>query len=140
MVPAAPAEVLLSLTHRADLDILVGRWSYQPDATQLPAAYAHLTREALACGCRLWLQDIRSRTLNDPQTTQWLLTEYFPQMARQLGGRLIVAYLSSPTLMEMIVSGPGYKQASAYTSEPYILEFFGTEGEALAWLEQERSR
>ncbi|HEX8426576.1 hypothetical protein [Hymenobacter sp.] len=126
--------------HRSDLDILVGRWSHQPQAAQLPAAYDQLTREVLACGCRAWLQDIRSRTLNDPHTTQWLLTEYFPQMARQLGGRLVVAYLTSPTLMELIVNGPGYRTPGAYTTEPYIIAFFDNEGEALAWLEKERDR
>ena len=139
MVPVAPG-VLLSVTHRSDLNILVGRWGYQPEPAQLPEAYALLTQEALACGCRLWLQDIRSRTLNDPHTTQWLLTDYFPHMARQLAGRLAVAYLTSPTLMELIVNGPGYKEPNAYVTEPYTIAFFGNEGEALAWLELERNR
>lgn len=140
MAAAAVPGVPLSVTHRSDLNILVGRWGYQPEPAELSGAYALLTQEALACGCRLWLQDIRSRTLNDLQTTQWLLQEYFPQMARQLGGRLAVAYLASPTLMELIVNGPSYTQPSAYTIEPYVIAFFGNEGEALAWLELERSR
>ncbi|MDF7812584.1 hypothetical protein [Hymenobacter sp. YC55] len=140
MPSAALPEVLLSVTHRSDLDILVGRWGYQPEPAELPEAYLLLTREALACGCRLWLQDIRSRTLNDPQITQWLLRDYFPQMAQQLRGRLAVAYLTSPMLMELIVNGPGYKEPSAYANEPYVIAFFGNEGEALAWLELERSR
>ncbi|UOQ66169.1 hypothetical protein [Hymenobacter volaticus] len=140
MPSAAFPEILLSITHRSDLGILVGRWSYQPEPAQLPDAYSLLTQEALACGCRLWLQDIRSRTLNDPQTTQWLLCDYFPQMAQQLRGRLAVAYLASPMLMELIVNGPGYKQPEAYVTEPYVIAFFGNEGEALAWLELERNR
>ncbi len=139
MISVIPFEVLLTITHRPDLDILVGRWSYQPEASQLSDAYARLTRQALACGCRFWLQDIRSRTLNDPHTTQWLLNEYFPEMANQLGGRLAVAYLTSPSLMESIVNGPGFKEPNGYASSPFTIAFFGTEGEALRWLEQEQS-
>ncbi|UOG74886.1 hypothetical protein MTX78_22570 [Hymenobacter tibetensis] len=139
MAATALPEVLLPTAHRADLDILVGRWSCQPEPDQLPGAYAHLTREAVASGCRFWLQDIRSRTLNDPHTTQWLLTQYFPQMASQLGGRLSVAYLTSPTLMELLVNAPGFRTPDAYATEPFVIAFFGTEGEALTWLEQQRS-
>ncbi|MBC8084486.1 MAG: hypothetical protein H7Z21_14910 [Hymenobacter sp.] len=140
MAPDAFSEDLLLLTYRTDLDIFVGRWGYQPEVSRLPAAYAQLTQEALACGCRFWLQDIRRRTFNDPQTTQWLLTEYFPQMAGWLGGHLAVAYLTSPTLMAQIVSGPGYVPPAAYADQPFGIAFFGMEGEALAWLEQQRNR
>ena len=126
---------LLQNTYRPDLDVLVGRWGYQPAPELLPAAYEQLTREALAVGCRFWLQDIRRRTLNDPETTIWLLTTYFPTMARRLGGRLFVAYLVGPSLHESIIKQPGYVSAEAYDDKPFAISFFGDEGAAIRWLQ-----
>ena len=90
---------LLTTTYRPDLGVLVSRWGFQPDPGLLPATYEQLTTDALASGCRCWLQDIRRRTLNDPAITRWLVMDYFPQMARRLGGWLHVAYLVGPALM-----------------------------------------
>ncbi|GAB3826421.1 hypothetical protein [Hymenobacter jeollabukensis] len=137
-IPAPPP--LLHTAYRADLDLLVSRWSYQPDPALLPPAYEELTAQAQACGCRFWLQDIRRRTLNDPAITRWLLTEYFPQMARRLGGRLAVAYLTGPALLEALLNGPGYLPPSAYEQQPFVVAFFGDEGEAIRWLQTEQRR
>jgi hypothetical protein len=131
---------LLPTTYRPDLDIFVGRWGYQPAAEVLPAAYERLTQAAVGSGCRFWLQDIRRRTLNDPAITNWLFTEYFPTMASRLGGRLCVAYLTGPTLLEIITNGPGYALPSAYDDKPYVVAFFGNEGDAMHWLQQEQRR
>ncbi len=133
-----PASDLLQLIYRPDLDLLVGRWSYQPDPAQLPAAYQQLTEAALGCGCSYWLQDIRRRASNDPATTQWLLTEYFPDMARRLSGRLRVAYLTGPTLLEQIMAAPAFVPVEDYAGKPYAAAFFGDEGAAVAWLQAQR--
>lgn len=127
---------LLQIHHRPDLDMLVGRWSYQPEPTELPAAYTQLSRAALAYNSRRWLQDIRRRTLNDAETSRWLLAEYFPGLVRQLGGRLTVAYLTSPTLMHIILSSPSFQPPGAYTDQPFGVAFFTDEGEAMDWLRQ----
>lgn len=127
-----PAE-LLQLTYRTDLNLLVGRWTRQPAAALLPAAYAQLSREALASNCGYWLQDIRHRVVNDPGTTDWLLTDYFPDMARRLG-RLRVAYLTSPPLLDHIITRPTFKPTEYYADKPYQVHFFGDEGAAVAWL------
>lgn len=129
---------LLHLTPRPDLGILIGRWGYQPDPVELPAAYDLLTDTVLRANCRYWLQDIRRRTLNDPRVTQWLLTEYFPDMARRLGGRLCVAYLISPTLHRLIVQAPGFVPLSAYDNQPFAVGFFGDEGAAIHWLQTQQ--
>ncbi|OON71054.1 hypothetical protein [Hymenobacter sp. CRA2] len=140
MLPSSSAPQLLRTDYRPDLGILVGRWSYQPEPAALPAVYEQLTADALACGCRYWLQDIRSRTLNDPAITQWLLTEYFPQMGPRLGGRLAVAYLTAPALLHALTTSPGYRPPSHYDGQPFALAFFGDEGEAIRWLQQEQRR
>ena len=121
---------LLDVVHRADLGILVGRWGYQPDPTALPAAYEHLMAHAHAANCRYWLQDIRRRAHNDPATTAWLLSEYFPAMAVRLGSRLCVAYLISPTLHQSIREAPEF----AEEGQPFTVALFGDEGAAVAWL------
>jgi hypothetical protein len=126
---------LLDLAHRPDLDILVGRWAYQPDPAELPAVYQQVMDVALREHARFWLQDIRRRTLNDPNTTRWLLHKYFPDMASRLGGRLFVAYLVSPALHESIISQPNYISAEAYDGKAFAISFFNDEGAAIRWLQ-----
>jgi hypothetical protein len=130
---------LLQLTQRPDLGILVGRWGYQPDPAELPAVYQQVKDVALQGRNRFWLQDIRRRTLNDPETTVWLLNTFFPDVARQLGGRLYVAYLVGPTLHETIVSRPDFIPAQAYDDKPFVISFFGDEGAAIRWLQAQQS-
>ena len=127
---------LIHFSHRADLDILVGRWGYQPEPAALPAAYERLAAAARAHGAHHWLQDIRRRTLNDPAVTQWLLAEYFPDLARPLGARLRVAYLVSPALHQHILAEPGFAPAESYADRPFAVAFFGEEGLAVDWLRQ----
>lgn len=129
---------LLDLLPRPDLGILIGRWGYQPDPAELPAAYDALTETMRRTPCCFWLQDIRRRRLNDPATTQWLLTDYFPDMARRLGGRLCVAYLVGPALHRTIVEAPGFVALSAYDGQPFAVGFFGDEGAAIEWLQAQQ--
>ena len=126
---------LLQLAYRPDLNVLVGRWGYQPTPHELSAMYQQVQELAVAHGCRFWLQDIRRRTLNDPDTTRWLLQHFFPGMARRLGGRLYVAYLVGPTLHEAIISQPGFVSAESYDGQPFAVSFFGDEGAAMQWLQ-----
>ena len=126
---------LLQMAYRPDLNILVGRWGYQPDPHELPPVYKQVQELAVEHKCRFWLQDIRRRTLNDPHTTEWLLNDFFPRMARRLGGRLFVAYLVGPTLHEAIVRQPGFVSAEAYDDKSFAISFFGDEGAAIRWLQ-----
>jgi hypothetical protein len=129
---------LLQLTYRSDLDILVGRWGYQPEPHELPPVYERVRNEALQDHSRFWLQDIRRRTLNDPHTTRWLLKTFFPAMAKKLGGRLYVAYLVGPELHQAIISQPDFVPAGAYDSMPYAIDFFRDEGAAIKWLQTQQ--
>ena len=126
---------LLELAYRPDLDVLVGRWGYQPAPHELPAVYQEVRELAVAHRCRFWLQDIRRRTLNDPDTTRWLLRNFFPEVARHLGGRLYVAYLVGPVLHGAIVQQPGYVPADSHDNKPFAMSFFGDEGAAMRWLQ-----
>lgn len=128
----------LELNHRPDLDILVGRWTQQPAADLLPLLYQQLAETAVEHGALYWLQDIRRRQFNDPATTTWLLTTYFPATARRLGGRLHIAYLASPTLLNHILTSPGYLPPAAYAAEPFSVAFFSDEGPAIQWLSHQR--
>ena len=129
------APPLLQLNHRPDLGILVGRWGYQPAPHELPAVYQRVQAIAEQEQSRFWLQDIRRRTLNDPETTLWLLNTFFPTMAQRLGGRLFVAYLVDPTLHQTILNQPGFVSAEGYDSKPFVVSFFGDEGAAIQWLQ-----
>ena len=131
---------LLELTPRPDLDILLGRWRYQPDdPAALRPCYQQLADLALATGCRFWLQDLRRRASPDQETKRWLLEEYYPGVARRLGQRLFVAYLFSPAMHRLIVEAPDYAPPEAYSSSPYALDFFGDEGAATHWLQSHQS-
>ncbi|MCI1187898.1 hypothetical protein MON38_10745 [Hymenobacter sp. DH14] len=134
MTDDAPSP-LLQLAYRPDLNILVGRWGYQPAPHELPAVYKEVQELALEHNCRFWLQDIRRRTLNDPATTRWLLQDFFPGMARRLGGRLYIAYLVGPALHDSIVNRPDYIPAEASDEQPFAVSFFGDEGAAMQWLQ-----
>ena len=125
----------LELIYRSDLNVLVGRWGYQPAPRELPAAYQQVQEKALEHNCRCWLQDIRRRSLNDPATARWLLRDFFPEMARRLGGRLYVAYLVGPALQDAIVNRPDYIPAEASDDQPFAVSFFGNEAEAMQWLQ-----
>lgn len=131
-----PDPPLLELTVRPDLDVLFGRWHYQPaTATELRPCYQRLADLALNTGCRFWLQDLRRRASTDDETKRWLLTEYYPDMARRLGQRLFVAYLFTPSIHQQILGAPDYAPPEAYDDKPYALDFFGDEGAAIRWLQ-----
>jgi hypothetical protein len=132
---------LLELTPRPDLDVLLGRWHYQPEhPAELRPCYAQLADLALATGCRFWLQDLRRRASPDQDTKRWLLDEYYPGVARRFGRRLYVAYLFSPDMHRQIVEAPDYAPAEAYLDKTYLLDFFGNEGAAIAWLQAWQAR
>ena len=129
---------LMPTTYRPDLGILVSRWTHQPPSVQLRPVYEELAQLGLQHQVRFWLQDIRHRTFNDPEVTRWLLDTYFAAMADRLGGRLHVAYLASPALLNAIIHSPDFLPAAAYKSQPFVISFFTAEGDAFGWLVAEQ--
>ena len=138
----SPPELpLLELSLRPDLDVLFGRWHYQPaDPAELLPCYERLADMALHTNCRFWLQDLRRRASPDDETKRWLLTQYYPDVARRFGKRLFVAYLFSPEMHRQIVEAPDYAPPDAYDGAPYALDFFGNEGAAVQWLQMGQLR
>ena len=132
MTDQLPTAPLLELTSRPDLGILLGRWRQQPaQPLALRRSYQQLADQALATGCRFWLPDLRRRVSPD---------EYYPDVARRLGGRLYVAYLFSPAMHRQILDAPDYAPPEAYDGAPYALNFFGDEGAAIQWLQAQQRR
>lgn len=130
---------LLELTLRPDLGVLLGRWHHQPThPAELRPRYQELADLALTTGCRFWLQDLRRRAAPDQQTKRWLLEDYYPTVAQRLGQRLFVAYLFSPAMHRQIVEAPDYAPPEAYANLPYALDFFGSEGAAIEWLQAQQ--
>lgn len=127
-----PPSTLLDLTYRPDLQILIGRWRNQPAPAELPVAYEQLRQATLTHGAHRWLQDIRRRSLNDDATTAWLVGEYFPALAGQLGQPLRIAYLVGPALHERIAAHPALATPAG---QQFTLALFGEEGAAMTWLQ-----
>ena len=141
MSPHLPDSPLLDLTLRPDLDVLFGRWLGQPaTAAELLPCYERLASVALETNCCFWLQDLRRRASTDDDTKRWLLTTYYPDVARRLGQRLYVAYLFTPAIHRHIVEAPDYAPPEAYNNAPYALDFFGDEGAAVQWLQARQRR
>lgn len=131
---------LMPTTFRSDLGVLVSRWTQQPSSAQLlRPIYDELATIALRHQAHYWLQDIRHRDLNDPEITRWLLATYFPDLAARLGQRLCVAYLANPALLGAITSAPSFVRPDAYRGSPFTIAFFSAEGDAYAWLTQEKN-
>ena len=131
-----PDSPLLELTLRPDLDVLLGRWHYQPThPAELRPCYQQLADLSFSTGCRFWLQDLRRRASPDQETKRWLLDEYYPGIAQRFGKRLFVAYLFSPEMHRQIVEAPDYAPAEDYLDKTYLLDFFGDEGAAIQWLQ-----
>ncbi|RZJ93758.1 MAG: hypothetical protein EOO60_04590 [Hymenobacter sp.] len=93
----------------AGLEVLFGRWRYQPTAAaELFLYYQQLAEMGHATNCCFWLQDLRHRTAPDDQTKQWLLTQYYPEVAQRFGQPRVVAYLCTPAMHCLVEEIPDY--------------------------------
>jgi hypothetical protein len=124
----APAD-FLELQYRPDLHLLVGRWQRPVSAAELRHGYQATLHAAQEVGCPFWQLDIRGRQAPDAPNTQWLLEEFVPQLAAQLGGRACLGYLLRPSHLVPGMTAP--KADSAV-----CVAFFSEEGPLTAWLTQ----
>ena len=86
----------LECLHRPETGKIVVRWLREVIPAEMRTSYEYLLAEAQGLGSRLWLLDIRWRNNEDPQTAQWLIDYYMPQLAGLFGGPSFLAYLLSP--------------------------------------------
>ena len=119
----------LDLQYRPDLHLLVGRWQRPVSDAELRQGYHATLRAAQEVDCPFWQLDIRGRQAPAAPTTQWLMQDFVPQLAGQLGGRACLGYLLRPSHLL-----PG--MATAAADSPVCVAFFSEEGPLTAWLTQ----
>lgn len=91
-VPPAVAG-FLAFHYRPELGTLLGRWLRPVSPRELQQGYVAL---AAAHGTRYWLLDLRARGPASEDDTHWVLTEFVPGLAEQLGRRVYLAFLVAP--------------------------------------------
>jgi hypothetical protein len=118
----------LDLQYRADLNLLVGRWQRTVSDAELRQGYYATLRAAQEVGCPFWQLDIRGRQAPQSHNTQWLMQEFVPQLATQLGGACL-GYLLRPSHLVPGLAAPAADSA-------VCMAFFSEEGPLTAWLTQ----
>jgi hypothetical protein len=119
----------LDLQYRPDLNLLVGRWQRAVSDSELRQGYHTTLRAAQEVGCPFWQLDIRGRQAPQAHNTQWLMQEFVPQLAAQLGGRACLGYLLRPSHLVPSLAAPTVDSA-------VCVAFFSEEGPLTAWLMQ----
>ncbi len=127
----------LQLTYRPDLDLLTGRWFADSPLPELREEYAAVLAAGLAHGTTRWLLDVRRRDLPSEEAANWVSFEWLPRAAAACTQPLRLAYLVSALRAEAVRSD-GRLLASVHEAldlpQPYVLQLFRDEGEAVAWL------
>ena len=137
--PSASSEYL-HIVYRADLEVLVGRWMRQISTADLRAGYQDLLEAAAHYGCRQWLIDGRRRNRSHADDAQWMMDEYFPQLAAQLGNGVSLAYLFTPTHLLELEADTLLPPLSYFEERPYQVQRFIEEQMAMRWLALEQHR
>lgn len=129
----------LQVAYRPDSGLLVGRWLSSVTEEQLREGYETMRMAARQHQCHYWLMDARRRTdrrLNGPE---WVVTTFLPQLQRELGGPLRVAFLVLPNHLQEVEADPNRTDPCGDTSGPFQFARFIDEGSATAWLSQKNT-
>lgn len=130
-----PSPEYLALSYRVDLDLLVGRWMGQPTLTELQEGYNLLLNTAAPRRCLRWLIDSRRRDPTSQLGISWVVNSFYPQLASRLEGRVLIAFLLSPTHLSMLEKDASLTPLSALNMPTYQIGRFMEEGAAIAWLD-----
>lgn len=133
IVPLAAPD-FLELQYRADLRVLLGRWTRPIALEESRQGYARMLEAARKYEARFWLLDIRRRPHVDNANVEWLLTSYYPQLPAALGGTVYLAYLLAPELRRELTDGGLVPSDEEYQGRPFQMGKFIVEQEATAWL------
>lgn len=127
-VSAAVAEYL-AIEARPARGFLIARWLRPVTAQELQRGYAaalHVARDK-----RYWLLDLRGRGPASEDDTHWVLTQFVPQLAPQLGGRTYLAFLVAATQLSPEQQENGFPMV---LDDRAHVRLFAAEEPALRWL------
>jgi hypothetical protein len=126
---SAPDSV--ELLYRPELQILMARWLRPVAAPELVHGYEATLLKAKQHRARYWLLDVRGRGPASEDDTEWVLTEFFPRLHQQLGGRVYVCFLLAASQLSAAEQEDG---APLVSNEQYHVRLFTAETPAMAWL------
>jgi hypothetical protein len=125
----------LSITFRSDLQALIVRWLAPASDEQVRADYEEVEAAAKENGdCRLWMFDVRRRSLGSDEFNKWVGNSFFPRIATALSGPVSIAFLATPRQLAGVVLGSGQGAVEQGAKAGIRCRFFADEGPALTWL------
>ena len=124
----------LECMHRPETGTMVCRWLRETTPAEMRTSYEQLFATAQRVGSRLWLLDIRRRNNEDPETAQWLLSDYMPQLTAHFGGPTFLAYLLSPAHLVRVDDDAFDLAPIAQLQRSAHVALFIEEGAANEWL------
>lgn len=130
----------LECVYRPETGTMVCRWLREVTPAEMRTSYEYLFAEAQALGSRLWLLDVRRRNNEDPQTAQWLLDDFMPRLAAQLGGPTFLYYLLSPAHLSRVDEQVIDIVKVAQLQRSVYVALFIEEGAANEWLVQQAGK
>jgi len=128
----------LQLIYRSDLDLLTARWLTDSTLLNIQAEYEALLAAGQTHATGRWLLDLRRRPIPTADVAQWVMYDWLPRAAASMAPvRLRLAYFISPGRRDAMRT-----DASLYArmkdaldpEQPYDLQLFSDEGEAVGWL------
>lgn len=131
-----PTSEYLSITFRADLNMLVARWLREVSASETREGYHQILAVARQTNCPFWLLDGRRRKPADEATTQWGFMEFFPTLSAQLGQDVFLSQLLSPYYQQITQALPVFQESEDNTAHTYHMRRFNDEASAVQWLQE----
>lgn len=125
----------LTITYRSDLQALIVRWLAPVSDEQVQADYEEVEAAARAnANCRLWMFDVRRRSLGSDEFNKWVGKTFFARLAKELQGPVSIAFLATPRQLASVVLGSGQDAVEAGSKLGVRCRFFADEGPAQTWL------
>ncbi len=130
-----PTPDYITIIYRDDLRMLVARWLRPASPAETREGYHFILRAGIHFKCPFWLLDGRRRLPADAETTKWGLFDFFPQLSEQMGQRVCMSQLLSPSYQQVTDSMPVFQQLES-TSQTYQMRRFNDEAQAVEWLRE----
>lgn len=126
----------LTLSHRADLGLVIARWQRDTTPAELHREYLAIRVVADEAGCGRWLLDLRRRDdVTEPAINQWFSGDFAPSLRGRYGAPARLAFLVSPLRAQQPVAA-GVVVAEA----DCLIATFTEEAAACDWLTADSTR